>query len=210
MKGILGLLKRQRLETGPDNPESVIFTTAFADLGIEDAVLIPWEARANEVGGKDISASKGLQSLKAIWAKDKYMRRLDGESIARLQRFFQFCSVAADRDLILQGEYSNFLVVLLSGSIAVDRAQPWGETLRLVEAQPGDILGEMSLLDGGVRFSSCSTLTECHLAVLDANDMDEMMSTDPVLAASLVALLARRLSLRLRAVSDRLSDGHRQ
>jgi hypothetical protein len=36
--------------------------------------------------------------------------------------------------------------------------------------------------------------------------MDEMVSADPTLAANLIALLARKLSLRLRVVSARLSD----
>ena len=36
--------------------------------------------------------------------------------------------------------------------------------------------------------------------------MDEMLSADPALAANLIALLARKLSLRLRIVSARLSD----
>ena len=65
----------------------------------------------------------------------------------------------------------------------------------------------MSLLDSGIRFSACTTLTDCEIAVLSAEAMDEMMSKDPQLAASLVALLlARKLSLRLRVVSARLSD----
>jgi CRP/FNR family cyclic AMP-dependent transcriptional regulator len=39
--------------------------------------------------------------------------------------------------------------------------------------------------------------------------MDDMMTSDPQLAASLVALLARKLSLRLRAVSARLSENQK-
>ena len=64
----------------------------------------------------------------------------------------------------------------------------------------------MSLLDGGIRFSTCTTLTECEIAVLSAEALDEMMAQDPPLAAALIALLARKLSLRLRVVSSRLSD----
>ena len=96
--------------------------------------------------------------------------------------------------------------MLLTGSIAVDRIQPWGEQLRLAEARPGDILGEMSLLDSGVRFSLCASLTECEIAVLDSEALDAMMTHDAALAASLIALLSRKLSFRLRAVSARLSD----
>ena len=102
--------------------------------------------------------------------------------------------------------YVLMLVVVLSGSVAVDRLQPWGERLRLAEAQPGEILGEMSLLDSGMRFSVCTTMSDCELAILSAQGMDEMLAADPTLAANLIALLARKLSLRLRVVSARLSD----
>jgi CRP-like cAMP-binding protein len=144
--------------------------------------------------------------LQALWAKDKYMSRLDAAAVKRLERFFEFAVVEADRDLIRQDEYGNFMVVLLTGTIAVDRLQPWGERLRLTEARPGDILGEMSLLDSGRRFSICQTLTECEIAVLGTPAMDEMMDSEPQLAAALVALLARKLSSRLRVVGARLSD----
>ena len=91
------------------------------------------------------------------------------------------------------------------GTIAVDRVQPWGGRARLGEARVGDLLGEMSLLDAGTRFSSCRTLTPCVVAVLEAHALDRMMKDDPRLAAVLLAALARRLSLRLRQASARLS-----
>jgi CRP-like cAMP-binding protein len=49
-------------------------------------------------------------------------------------------------------------------------------------------------------------LTDCEIAVLPADGLDEMMGSDPRLAAALIALLARKLSLRLRAVNARLTD----
>ena len=42
--------------------------------------------------------------------------------------------------------------------------------------------------------------------MLSAEALDDMMMEDPALAASVIALLARRLSMRLRVVSARLSD----
>lgn len=207
MKGILKLLKRK---TAPlpneDFRNSMMFTTAFADIGVDGAELIPWEARANEIEAKRLSASRGLDLMHGIWDSDKYMSRLDAASVARLAQFFDFATVPADREIIGQDEHGDFMVVLLSGSIAVDRDQPWGETLRLTEAQAGDILGEMSLLDSGQRFSKCTSLNECKIAVLAARELDQMMATDPLLAANLIALLARKLASRLRVVSARLSD----
>ena len=209
MKGILSLLKSKVQKPGEDANDSVLFTTAFASLGVDESLLVPWEARAVEVGAKRLPRNRGGKLLQSLWAKDKYMAHLDQGAVERMERFFQFASIPPNRDVIRQDEYGNFMVVLLTGTIAVDRIQPWGEQLRLAETRPGDILGEMSLLDSGIRFSACTTLTDCEVAVLSAEAMDEMMAQDPQLAASLVALLARKLSLRLRVVSARLSENQR-
>ena len=210
MKGILGLLRMSTRNNKPqDHQDSVFFSTAFANQGVESTMLVPWEARAVEVGAKRMPASRGGKLLQALWAKDKYMAHLDQDAVKRMERFFEFAQVPPNRDVIRQDEYGNFMIVLLTGTIAVDRVQPWGEQLRRAETRPGAILGEMSRLDSGIRFSACTTLTDCEIAVLSADAMDDMMDKDPQLAASLVALLARKLSLRLRVVSARLSENQK-
>jgi CRP/FNR family transcriptional regulator, cyclic AMP receptor protein len=208
MKGILGLLRQrsQAERSGEEQLDSVMFTTAFADQGVDPSLLVPWEARATEIGAKKLNPDRATKILQTLWAKDKYMSHLDDHAINSLQMFFEFAIVPASRDIIRQDEYGNFMVVLLNGNIAVDRLQPWGERMRLAETRPGDILGEMSLLDSGIRFSACTTITDCEVAILSTEAMDQMMTADPSLAARLIAVLARKLSLRLRVVSARLSD----
>jgi CRP-like cAMP-binding protein len=214
VKGILGMLRKphddpQAADSAPpaEAPDSaLIFTTAFAGLGVDADLMVPWAARAAEIDAQKISAERGVELLQGLWEKDKFMHLLGPKAVSRLRPFFDFVRVPADRDLIRQDEYGNFMLVLLSGSIAVDRMQPWGERLRLAETRPGEILGEMSLLDSGMRFSACTTLGECEMGALSADALDEMMLADPPLAANLIALLARKLSLRLRVVSARLSD----
>jgi len=209
MKSVFGLLKKTsspKPYASEDAQDSQLFTSAFAELGVEGSILIPWELRAGEVDAKRINAGRGAKLLQQLWSRDRYMGALDEKAILKLEKFFDFAIVPPSRDIIVQDEYGNFMVVLLTGTIAVDRLQPWGEQLRLTEAKPGDILGEMSLLDSGLRFSACTTLTDCEVAVLSAEGMDAMMTEEPQLAASLIALLGRKLSLRLRVVSARLSD----
>ncbi len=207
MKGIFDILRpKARPDAPQDKQDSILFSTAFAGLGVDASLLIPWEARAVEIDAKRLTATRGTKLLQSLWAKDKYMSHLNSEAIQTMERYFDFATVPANRDIIRQDEYGNFMVVLLSGTIAVDRVQPWGERLRLAETRPGEILGEMSLLDSGIRFSACTTMNECEIAALSAEAMDDMMSGDSHLAANLIALLARKLSLRLRVVSARLSE----
>ena len=205
--GIFDILKSKDLAEGTEErQDSVLFSTAFAGLGVDASLLVPWEARAVEIDAKRLNAARGTKLLQALWTKDRYMRHLDIKAIQELERHFDFATIPANRDIIRQDEYGNFMVVLLSGAVAVDRVQPWGERLRLAETRPGEILGEMSLLDSGIRFSACTTMGDCEVGVLTAEGMDDMMAASPQLAASLIALLARKLSLRLRVVSARLSE----
>lgn len=191
---------------GGNGPDSLLFSSAFDDLGVDPSMLVPWLSRAGHVGAASLASARGVELLQSLWSRDKYMGRLGIEAIGRLEAFFDFARVGPGQDIIRQDEYSNYMIVLLSGSIAVDRLQPWGEQMRMAEARPGDILGEMSLLDSGMRFAHCTTLTDCEIGVLSADALDAMMASDPELAASLIALLARKLSLRLRIVGARVSD----
>ena len=207
MKGILGLLRHKISPARTDEAmESRLFNTEFADLGADTHHLVPWSTRAIEVEAQASDPVRGSQLLQGLWRKDKYMNQLDNDAIQRMAEFFDFAAMAPNRDIIRQDECGNFMVVLLHGGIAIDRLQPWGERLRLAEASPGEILGEMSLLDNGTRFSSCTTLSDCEIAVLSADALDAMLDAEPTLAANLIVLLARKLSLRLRVVSARLSD----
>ena len=208
MKGLLGLIRQTTSASAgsESRAETFFFSTAFADQGIDASFMVPWEARANEVGAKHLAAGRGAKLLEELWSRDSFMSRLGPDALKRLEKFFDFASLPANRDVIRQDEYGNFMLVLLSGSIAVDREQPWGERLHLTEARPGDILGEMSLLDSGPRFSVCTSLKDCEIAILGAQGLDEMMVADPALAASLIALLARKLSRRMRVVSARLGE----
>jgi len=207
MKGLFRLLRQAKpVAADSGHADSLFFSTAFIELGVDAASMVPWEARANEVGAKRLSAERGSKLVQELWSKDKYMARLGLEAVQCLEKYFDFATLPANRDVIRQEEYGNFMLVLLSGSMAIEREQPWGERLHLAYARPGDILGEMSLLDSGLRFSICTSLTDCEIAVLSVQALDDMMRTDPALAGSLIALLARKVSRRLRAVSARLGS----
>ena len=169
MKGLLGLIRQTTpVAANGGDPDTFFFSTAFADQGVDASSMVPWEARANEVGAKRMAPGRGGKLLKALWKQDHFMARLGPNALQRLEKYLDFASLPANRDVIRQDEYGNFMLVLLSGSIAVDREQPWGERLHLTETRPGDMLGEMSLLDSGPRFSVCTSVTDCEIAVLGA------------------------------------------
>ena len=196
-------------DSGGAEGESVLFQKAYEGLGLTADAPMTWEVRFAEIGARACDPASGTQKLQSLWLKDSFMAKLGADAIGRMKPFMEFATAPANREVIRQDEYGDFMVVLLTGSMAVDRIQPWGEHLRLAEQRPGDILGEMSLLDSGIRFSACTPLVDSEIGVLTAHALDEMMLKEPQLAAAFIGLLARKLSLRLRVVSARLSDGQK-
>jgi hypothetical protein len=195
----------QRRQGDADGQDSEFFTTVFQERDEDTAALVPWSERAKQLETKASNRAKGGEMLARIWGSEHYSAAMGDGGLKRLAGFMQFIEVKADCEVIAQDERGDYLLIILDGTVAVDRVQPWGGRVRLGESRPGDILGEMSLLDAGTRFSACRTLTPCTLGVLEASEMDRMMNDDPRLAAALMAALARRLSLRLRQASARLS-----
>ncbi|MBK1612647.1 cyclic nucleotide-binding protein [Rubrivivax gelatinosus] len=161
-----------------------------------------WSQRAAQVGAVAHDAEDGLRRLAALWAGGR--RPFDAESMARLAPYLGFVRVGAGKRLIVQDEPGEFMIVVLEGMVVVER-QGAVANARLAEVRPGDVLGEMSLLDAGPRLSHCRTAEPCVLAVLETAQLLALMNDDAHLALLLLAALARRLSLRLRQTSTRLS-----
>ena len=204
MKKLLDRIAGNRREN-PETPDSGYFSTMFLEREEETPPLVPWGVRASQLRASALSADDGAQKFTRAWNNDRHAVALTDAEMKRLTEYLSFVSLTPDSEVIAQDEQGDYLLIVLEGTIAVDRVQPWGGRARLGEARVGDLLGEMSLLDAGTRFSSCRTLTPCVVAVLEANALDRMMKDDPRLAAVLLAALARRLSLRLRQASARLS-----
>ncbi|GAB4565552.1 MAG: cyclic nucleotide-binding domain-containing protein [Rhizobacter sp.] len=189
-----------------DNPaDSGFFSTQFSERGDEAQALATWVNRAKEVGAQPLDRKLAEPMFAKLWGADRYVAALAPTELQRMSQYLQFVTVPVNQEVIGQDEQGDYMLIVLEGTLAVDRVQPWGGRARLAEARAGDMLGEMSLLDAGARFSACTTLTPCSLAVVDAQRLDEMIMNEPRLGLALLASLSRRLSLRLRQVSARLS-----
>ena len=188
-----------------EHASSFFFSTLFQERNDDGQLLSTWETRAPQVQAERCEPARGAERLKKLLRDDRHLAALSGADLERLCGFLEFVRVAPNREVIGQDEHGDYLVIVLDGTLAVDRVQPWGGRARLAEAHAGDMLGEMSLLYAGARFSACTTLTPALLAVLDARRLDELIARHPRLALALMASLSRRLSLRLRQVSARLS-----
>jgi CRP/FNR family transcriptional regulator, cyclic AMP receptor protein len=203
VKRLLARIKRAPGSAAGD--DAGFFSSMYQEPPDAPQTLSSWRDRAPRIGAQPFDRRQGAEMFARMWGADRHVVALNADELQRMSQYLEFVQVPTGQEVIGQDELGDYMVIVLDGALSVDRGQPWGGKARLAEAHAGDMLGEMSLLDAGARFSSCVTLTPCTLAVVDAKRLDEMITQAPRLGVALLASLSRRLSLRLRQVSARLS-----
>lgn len=101
---------------------------------------------------------------------------------------------------------SGHMLLILEGEVSVDSESAGGPDapLALSVLGPGEIIGEMALLDGAPRAVSCTAVSAVLAAGLSRRGLEDLMAAHPVVAAKLVVVLATRIADRLRAVSQQV------
>jgi len=196
---------KKTLAAPPDGDDSGPMPLALTEPGDELPAIVSWAARAARVGARTQPREAAVALFVQLWRSDSHGLALAHDETLELAQFLEFSLVPAGAEVISQDERGDYLLIVLEGRVGVEHVRPTGERPRLAEVRAGDILGEMSLLDAGTRSTTCTTRTPCIVAVLESGRLAEMMESRPRLALAVVTALARRLSLRLREVSTRLS-----
>lgn len=114
--------------------------------------------------------------------------------------------------LINEGEASDWLMLLLAGTVNVGKRKAGAEgaredateTTRLAVVREGAVLGEMSMIDGEPRYASCHALTEVEAGVLSRAAVGRLIATQPAIGAKLLVKLTQLLAQRLRNTSNQL------
>ena len=106
--------------------------------------------------------------------------------------------------LIRERDFGDFLVILLTGKVDVVKQAKDGSTKFIAAVGPGSSLGEMSLIDGQARFSTCIAAEPVDFAVLDRKALNDILVTQPRLGNKLLLLLLQLMATRLRDASGRL------
>jgi CRP-like cAMP-binding protein len=96
--------------------------------------------------------------------------------------------LAAGTVLTRQGAAGGIAYVLASGQAEVLR-----DGRRLALLGPGDVVGELSLLDGKPRSATVRAVTDLEVLEIDARDLKRLMAKAPVVRRNLMSSMAGRL-----------------
>jgi thioredoxin reductase (NADPH) len=121
---------------------------------------------------------------------------LTTDQIALLRRFGEIHTTTAGDVIWSVGERHPSLVVVLSGQVrAIDRSDGYDRTI--LEAGPGQFIGELSLLTGQIAWATCVVQEGGEVLIVPASRLRVAIATAPALGNILVTTLAlRRKALR--------------
>ncbi len=100
-----------------------------------------------------------------------------------------------------EGDRSDACYVIREGEVRVTREHSDGRAIALATLGPGELVGELAMLDGGVRSASVEALTDIELLAVSAADMKGLLERNADITTKLVVALAQRL----RETNERIS-----
>ena len=113
---------------------------------------------------------------------------LDRHHLERLWMLTEEVDVPAGKVLMRQGDHGDDLMVIVSGSVEVER-----NGTALAGLGPGDFFGEIALVAEGPRTATVTTASPARLLVVSHRDFHALMDEFPEVAARVLTTLAHRL-----------------
>jgi CRP-like cAMP-binding protein len=112
-----------------------------------------------------------------------------------------------NQDLIfLENMPGEALYIIDDGSVKITKMISEGEELQLSILQPGDILGEMAIIEGGRRAVTARSVNHCNLLVIRKKDFLALLETNPALGYKFQASIMRLFIKKLRLMDDKIND----
>jgi CRP/FNR family transcriptional regulator len=134
----------------------------------------------------------------------RHLPLLSGLSEVELQRIAQVAvarSFPKGARVFHEGDESDACYVVRSGEVRVTREHSDGRAIALATLGPGEIVGELAMLDGEVRSASVEALSDVELLAISAPDMRGLLERNPEITSKLVVALTRRV----RETNERVS-----
>jgi len=115
------------------------------------------------------------------------------EEIDDLTALAQIKKLSKDTTIFHAGDPADAVFVVASGRIKVVITSTDGKEFILTVLGPGQVFGEMALLESAPRSASVVTLSAVEVLVISRADFQRLLDSNPRISQRLMAILSRRL-----------------
>jgi len=127
---------------------------------------------------------------------------LDDGAAAALQASMAQLTVPKGDVVFAEGQTGDRLFVVEDGKVKLSQTSADGREQVLAVIGPGEMFGELSLFDPGVRTSTATAVTDSVLLGLGQSDLRPWLTGRPEVAEELLRALAQRLRRTNEAMAD--------
>jgi CRP/FNR family cyclic AMP-dependent transcriptional regulator len=144
----------------------------------------------------------GPSALSEILARNWIFEGLSNDELESISALARRRVCDAKATIVTKGEPANEFFLLLRGQAKVTASASDGTDTVINVMGPGEVFGEIAILDGRPRSATVTALNDCELAVVDKRAFQDLLARCPGISLKLLGVLATRM----RDLTTRLED----
>jgi CRP/FNR family cyclic AMP-dependent transcriptional regulator len=141
-------------------------------------------------------------NVKAILSQHFLLKNLSDADLSRLAEMATMRSYQSNEVVFLKGDPGNAMMAVLSGRIRISSYSPEGREVVLNVMYPGEVFGEIALIDGGERTADAFAMEPSQLLVLSRRDFLPFLEHNPQVCVKLLEVMCQRLRWTSAQVED--------
>jgi len=135
----------------------------------------------------------------------KHIRLFEGitpSEMHEMEKITRMEEVKKRQPLYLPGDPSSNVYLLKQGRVKIANTAPSGKEVTFEILEPGEVFGELEVLENTPRSTSAEALDDTLICVIPRKDFDQYLATHP----SVTVKLTKLIGLRLRKIQSRVED----
>jgi len=147
--------------------------------------------RASLTGGRMRTLSQSEKTR--LFEGHALFGQLSAEDIDALLSHARFHHHHTGELIFAKGSPGRSMMAVLEGQIRISSTAAGGREVVLAILHPGEIFGEIALIDGGERTADATAMTDCDILIVDHRDFIPFLERRGDLCVKLLRILCRRL-----------------
>jgi CRP-like cAMP-binding protein len=142
------------------------------------------------------------QEKRGIFERHFLLGKLSSREIDALLHYSRVEHYPAGSEIYPKGSPGTSLMAVLRGTAKMSSVSPEGKEIVFNIIYPGEIFGEIAVLDGGERSADAIAMHDCELLVLNRRDFMPVLENHADICLGLIRILCQRL----RRTSEQVED----
>ena len=141
-----------------------------------------------------LASTPSSSSIKSsVLRQHPMFRDLEPEALDQLCHYAKHTVPKRGATIFAKDDPGNSLYAVISGAVKISISSPDGRNAILNLIGPGELFGEIAVLDGQTRSADATANTNCEIFVIDRRDFLPFVRSQPTLAMKFIYVLCARL-----------------